>query len=37
MGFRIVKIFLTLGDPEAQSSRSNSKNFEVEYLEIGAR
>ena len=33
MGFRMVKIFLTLDTPKGQRSRSNPKNFEVEYLE----
>ena len=33
MGFQMVKICLTSGDPKGQRSRSNPKNFEVEYLE----
>ena len=37
MGFQIVKIFLASGGPKGQRSRSNPKNFEVEYLENGTR
>ena len=35
MSFQIVEIFLTSGDPKGQRSRSNPKNFDVEYLENG--
>ena len=37
MGFRMVTIFLTLGDYKGQKSRSNPENFEVEYLENDTR
>ena len=37
MGFQMVKIFLTQVTPKGQRSRSNPKNFEVEYLENGTR
>ena len=37
MGFRMVKTFLTSSDPKGQRSRSNPKNFDVEYLENGTK
>ena len=37
MGFQIVEIFWIQVTPKGQRSRSNPKNFEVEYLENGTR
>ena len=37
MGFQMVEIVLTSDDPQGQRSRSNPKNFEVEYLDNGTR